>query len=145
MPSITLLVGSFVGQRHEHQYFEHSIPRGNESLAYNPRRMSRWPQNDIIETRVEQSPYGLKRLADSFPGLTEDEKELAREDVRENVRPLFVYCSNGLSDRTHGYLFMTERGEVRIFQRTWARAKDVIRLTPPSKALRFPPKRAERR
>lgn len=107
--------------------------------------MNRWDENAIIETHVEQSPYGLKRLADTFPGLTDDEKELAREDVRENVRPLFVYCSNGLSDRTHGYLFMAERGEVRIFHRTWAKARDLIRLTPPNKLLKVPPKRAERR
>lgn len=104
----------------------------------------RWDENDIIETKIEQSPYGLKRLADTFPGLTDDEKELAREDVRKNVRPLFVYCSNGLGDRTHGFLFMVERGEVRIFQRTWAKARDLIRLTPASKVLKIAPKRAER-
>lgn len=69
---------------------------------------------------------------------------MAREDVRENVRPLFVYCSNGLSDQTHGFLFIVERGEVRISQRTWAKARDIIPLTAPSKALRFPPKRVER-
>lgn len=107
--------------------------------------MNRWNDNKIIETLVEQSPYGLKRLADSFPGLTDEEKELARDDVRENVRPLFVFCSNGLSDATHGYLFMAERGEIRIFQRTWAKAKDLIRLTPPVKLLKVPPKRVGRR
>ena len=107
--------------------------------------MNRWEENEIIESKVEQSPYGLKRLADTFPGLTDDEKELAREDMRDNVRPLFVYCSNGLSDRTHGYLFMAERGEVRISQRTWAKARDIIRLTPPSKLLKVQPKHVDRR
>jgi hypothetical protein len=87
----------------------------------------------------------LKRLGDAFPTLTDEEKELAREDVRENVRPLFVYCSNGLSEQTHGFLFMVERGEIRIFQRTWAKARDLIRLTPPSKLLKVPPKRVGRR
>lgn len=106
--------------------------------------MDRWDENKINESQVDQSPYGLKRLADTFPGLTDEEKELASEDVHENVRPLFVYCSNGLSDRTHGFLFMVERGEVRTFQRTWARAKDLIRLTPPSKSLKLPPKRVRR-
>lgn len=105
----------------------------------------RWDENDIIEAQVAQSPYGLKRLADTFPGLTEDEKEMARENVRENVRPLFVYCSDGLSEQTHGYLFMLERDEVRYSQRTWAKARDIIRLTPVTKALKFPPKRTERR
>lgn len=104
----------------------------------------RWDEDEIIESQVEQSPYGLKRLADTFPGLTNDERELAREDVRENVRPLFVYCSDGLSDRTHGFLFMAERGEVRCSQRTWAKARDIIRLTPPSRLLKVPPKRSER-
>lgn len=46
----------------------------------------RWGENKIIETQVEQSQYGLKRLANTFTGLTDDEKELAREDVRENLR-----------------------------------------------------------
>lgn len=68
----------------------------------------------------------------------------AREDVREMARALFVYCSKGLSDRTHGYLFTVERGEVRILQRTWAKARDIIRLTPPSKSLKMAPKRVER-
>jgi len=86
----------------------------------------------------------LKRLADAFPGLTDDEKEMAREDVLKNVRPLFVYCSNGLSDRTHGFLFMAERGEVRIFQRMWAKVRDIIRLTPPIKLLKLPSKRMSR-
>jgi hypothetical protein len=103
--------------------------------------VDRWHENEIIESQIEQSPYGLKRLADTFPGLTDEENELAREDVRENVRPLFVYCSNGLGDNTHGSLFMVERGEVRIFQRTSAKARDIIRLTPPSKLLKVPPKR----
>jgi hypothetical protein len=107
--------------------------------------MNRWDQDEIIESQIEQSPYGLKRLADTFPGLTDDEKEMAREDVRENVRPLFVYCSNGLSDNTHGSLFMVERGEIRIFPRTWARAREVIRLTPPGGRLKLPPKRMSRR
>lgn len=107
--------------------------------------MDRWEENKIIEAQVEQSSYGLKRLADRFPGLSDDEKELAREDVRENVRPLFVYCSNGLSDRTHGFLFMAERGEIRVFQRTWAKARDIIRLTPPSRLFKVPPKRVGRR
>jgi len=107
--------------------------------------MDRWDENDIIEAQVAQSPYGLKRLADTFPGLTDEEKELAREDVREKVRSLFVYCSDGLSDSTHGFLFIVERGEVRIFPRTWAKARDIIRLTPLGKALKFPPKRTERR
>lgn len=107
--------------------------------------MSRWNENTIIETQVEQSRYGLKRLADTFPALTDEEKEMAGANVLENMRPLFVYCSNGLSDRTHGFLFMVERGEVKAFQRTWAKARDIVRLTPVSKALKFPPKRAERR
>jgi hypothetical protein len=106
--------------------------------------MNRWDKNEIIESQIEHSPYGLKRLADTFPGLTDEEKELAREDVRENVRPLFVYCSNGLSDRTHGSLSIVERGEVKIFQRTWAKARDIIRLTPPVKSLKVPPKRMSR-
>lgn len=106
--------------------------------------MNRWSENEIRETQVEQAPYGLKRLSDSFPGLTDDEKELARENVLENMRPLFVYCSNGLSDQTHGWLFMVERGEVRIFQRTWEKARDLIQLTPPSKSLKLPPERAQR-
>lgn len=105
--------------------------------------MNRWDENAVIETKIEQSPYGLKRLDDTFPGLTDEEKELAREDVCENVRPLFVYCSNGLSDRTHGYLFMAERGEIRIFQRTWAKARDLVRLTP-TILLKVPPKRVAR-
>lgn len=104
----------------------------------------RWSQNEIIETHVGENPCGLKRLADTFPGLTDDENEFAREDVREQARPLFVYCSNGLSDRTHGFLFMLERGEVRCSQRTWAKARDIIRLTLASKTLKLPPKRAER-
>lgn len=107
--------------------------------------MNRWDENAIIETKIEQSPYGLKRLDDTFPGLTDDEKEMAREDVRENVRPLFVYCSDGLSDQTYGYLFMAEHGEIRIFQRTWAKARDLVRLTPPSRLLKVPPKRVGRR
>lgn len=107
--------------------------------------MDRWPENDVIEAQIGESGYGLKRLADTFPGLTDEEKELAREDVRGNVRPLFVYCSLGLSDRTHGFLFMPERGEVRFSQRTWAKARDIIRLTTVSKTLKLPPKRAERR
>jgi hypothetical protein len=107
--------------------------------------MNRWEENEIIESQVGESRYGLKRLADTFPGLTGEEKEMARKDVRENVRPLFVYCSNGLSDRTHGFLFMAERGEIRIFQRTWGKARDIIRQTPPSKLLKVPPKRTERR
>lgn len=107
--------------------------------------MDRWDENDIIETQIEQSLYGLKRLADTFPALTDEEKELAREDVRDNLRPLFVYCSNGLSDRTHGFLFMLECGEVKTSQRTWARAREIIRLTPLSKLLKVPPKRVERR
>lgn len=106
---------------------------------------TRWPENDIIETRVGETPYGLKRLADTFPGLTEDEKTLAGEDVIEHARPLFVYCSLGLSDRTHGFLFILEPGEVKCSQRTWAKARDIIRLTPLSKLLKVPPKRAERR
>jgi hypothetical protein len=106
--------------------------------------VNRWDENEIIESRIGESPYGLKRLADAFPGLTDDEKELAREDVRENVRPLFVYCSNGLSEQTHGFLFMVERGEIRIFQRTWAKARDLIRLTSPSRLLKVPPKRMSR-
>lgn len=106
--------------------------------------MNRWDENKVIESQVDQSPYGLKRLSDTFPGLTDDEKELARVDVRENMRPLFVYCSDGLSDQTHGYLFMAERSEVRIFQRTWAKARDIVRLTPHGKLLKVPPKRAER-
>jgi hypothetical protein len=101
----------------------------------------RWDENDIIEAQVAQPPYGLKRLADTFPGLTDDEKELAREDVRENVRPLFVYCSDGLSEQTRSFLFMVERGEIRIFQRTWAKARDLIRLTPPNQLLKVQPKR----
>lgn len=105
----------------------------------------RCDENDIIEAQIGESRYGLKRLADTFPGLTDDEKEMARENVCENVRPLFVYCSLGLSDRTHGFLFMVERGEVRLSQRTWAKARDIIRLTPLSKLLKVPPKRAERR
>ena len=105
----------------------------------------RWNETEIIEAQIGESCYGLKRLADIFPGLTDDEKELARDDVRENVRPLFVYCSLGLSDRTHGFLFMVERGEVRLSQRTWARAREIIRLTPLSKLLKVPPKRVERR
>lgn len=104
----------------------------------------RWNENEIIEARIEQSPYGLKRLSDIFPGLTDEEKELAYEDVRGNVRPLFVYCSLGLSERTHGYLFMVERGEVRYSQRTWVKAREIIRLTPLSKLLKVPPKRVER-
>ena len=107
--------------------------------------MDRWEENEILETQVGQVPYGLKRLGDAFPGLTDEEKELAREDVREKVRPLFVYCSDGLSDRTHGFLFMFERGEVRCSQRTWAKALDIVRLTPMSTTLKFPPKRTERR
>jgi len=87
---------------------------------------------------------GPKRLADTFPALTDDEKELARADVRENLRPLFVYCSDGLSEQTHGYLFVLERGQVKCSQRTWAKARDIIRLTPASKALKSPPKRTER-
>jgi hypothetical protein len=106
--------------------------------------MDRWPENEIIETRAGENPCGLKRLADTFPGLTDDEKELAREDVREQARSLFVYCSNGLSDRTHGFLFMLERGEVRCSQRTWAKARDIVRLTPVTKTLKFPPKRSAR-
>jgi hypothetical protein len=106
--------------------------------------VNRWEENEIIESRIGESPYGLKRLADTFPGLTDDEKEMARDDVRENVRPLFVYCSNGLSEQTHGSLFMLEDGQVRIFQRTWGKARDIIRLTPMSKALKLPPKRVKR-
>jgi hypothetical protein len=53
--------------------------------------VNRWSENEIIETRVGQNPCGLKRLADTFPGLTDEEKEMAREDMREKVRPLFVY------------------------------------------------------
>jgi hypothetical protein len=53
--------------------------------------VNRWSENEIIETRVGQNPCGLKRLADTFPGLTDAEKEIAREDVRDKVRPLFVY------------------------------------------------------
>lgn len=102
-------------------------------------------ENEIIETRIGDSPYGLKRLVDTFPSLTDVEKELAPEDVLERRRALFVYCSDGLSDRTHGFLFMVERGEVRCSQRTWAKARDIIKLSPPSKALKLPPKRAERR
>ena len=107
--------------------------------------MNRWDENAVIESQVAESRYGLKRLDDAFPGLTDDERELAREDVREEMRPLFVYCSNGLSDRTHGFLFMLERGEVRIFQRTWAKARDLIRLTPSAKFWKMPPQRVERR
>lgn len=94
---------------------------------------------------VAENPCGLKRLADTFPGLTDEEKELAREDALGHGRPLFVYCSNGLSDRTHGFLFMLERGGVRSSQRTWAKARDIIKLTPPSKLLKIPPKRLARR
>jgi hypothetical protein len=50
----------------------------------------RWGEKEIIETQVEQCRYGLKRLADSFPGLTDEEKELASSDVIEQRRPLFV-------------------------------------------------------
>lgn len=107
--------------------------------------MSRWDENAVIESQIGQSPYGLKRLDDTFPGLTDDEKNSSREDVLENLRPLFVYCSNGLSDQTHGWLFMVERSEVRIFQRTWEKARDLIRLTPPAKVLKIVPKRAEHR
>jgi hypothetical protein len=59
----------------------------------------RWDENKIIETKIEQWPYGLKRLSDTFPGLTDDEKEMARDDVRENMRPLFIYCSDSLGDK----------------------------------------------
>jgi len=107
--------------------------------------MNRWDENDIVESQIDQCAYGLKRLPDTFPGLTNHEKEIAREDVCNNVRPLFVYCSDGLSDRTHGYLFMTERGDVRISQRTWAKAREIIRLTPTSNLLKIPPKRVGRR
>lgn len=96
-------------------------------------------ENGIVQTQVEQSPCGLKRLSDAFPGLTDEGKEFARE----KVRPLFVYCSDGLSEQTHGFLFMLERGGVRMSQRTWAKTRD-IRLTPPSKSPKVAPKRAER-
>lgn len=41
--------------------------------------------------------FGSRR-SDTFPGLTDDEKELARENMRENGRPLFAYSSDGLSE-----------------------------------------------
>ena len=121
--------------------------RGPKSLRRNRERLmdDRWPENEIIEIRVGENPCGLKRLADTLPGLTDDERTLAPEDVLEHGRPLFVYCSNGLSDRTHGFLFMLERGGVRYSQRTWARARDIIKLTPMNETLKFPPKRAKRR
>jgi hypothetical protein len=104
----------------------------------------RWDESEIVEAQVGQSRCGLKRLADSFPGLTDEEKELASNDVTERRRPLFVYCSEGLSERTHGFLFMIERGAVRCSQRRWGKARDLIRLTPAATGLKFPPQRAPR-
>jgi hypothetical protein len=40
---------------------------------------------------------------------------------------------------------MIERGEVRCSQRTWGKARDIIRLTPADRLLKLPPKRVERR
>lgn len=68
--------------------------------------VNRWDENEIVEAQIGQVRYGLKRLADTFPGLTGEEKGLGREDVLEQRRPLFVYCSEGLSEETHGLLFM---------------------------------------
>ena len=88
--------------------------------------MDRWAENEILETQVGQVPCGLKRLPDTFPGLTADETALARADVSRWRRALFVFASNGLSDRTHGFLFTFEDGEIRCTLRTWEKARDIL-------------------
>jgi hypothetical protein len=59
--------------------------------------------------------------------LTAEQKRILRDAVRDTGRPLFVHFGAGLSDEKQGHLFVVERGEVRCFATTLAKARTIVK------------------
>lgn len=58
--------------------------------------------------------------------LDKESKLMVGDMVRDSDNPVFLHASEGLSDATHGYLFVQEKGEVRCIETTYGEAKKIV-------------------
>lgn len=59
--------------------------------------------------------------------LSAAQKRILRDAVSDTGKPIFVHYGTALSDETHGHLFLIERGEVRCFATTLAKARTIVK------------------